>query len=223
MDTSRTNGQVNVISILLVDDHAIVRQGLVALLSESERVRVVGEAADGVDAVRLAETMQPDVVVMDVGLPGLSGPDATRQLHERFPKIRVLALSAYADRNHVLSMLRAGAAGYVVKDCAVGELIDAIVAVVRGERYVSPSVASALLHGVVAADGNGRRDQLTEREREVLQLLAAGKAMKQAAVELNISTKTVETHRRAIMEKLQIFSVAELTKHAIREGLTTLD
>ena len=214
------------IGVLLVDDHAVLRQGIATMLARAADVRVVGEAADGEAAVRIALAERPDVVLMDVGLPGLSGIDATKQILAELPATRVLALSAFNTRQHVLSMLRAGASGYLVKDCVFEELHRAIAVVADGGRYLSPDMTPMLLEGVAGSGNNGNghaSDQLTQREREVLQLLAGGKAMKEAAAELRISTKTVETHRRAIMDKLQIFSVAELTKHAIREGLTTLD
>ena len=210
-------------TILLVDDHAIVRQGIATMLRQHDNLKVIGEAADGREAVGLAASLKPDVIVMDIGLPEISGDTATRTILSQNPNAKIVILSSFADRRNVLAALQAGALGYVVKDSVVEELVEAIGHVQLGKRYVSSALASTMLEGVVATNGPAGGGQLTQREREVLQLLADGKAMKQAAMELRISTKTVETHRRAIMEKLQLFSVAELTKHAIREGLTTLN
>jgi DNA-binding NarL/FixJ family response regulator len=211
------------ITVLLVDDHLVVRSGLALLLKQSGTVKVVGEAGTGTEAVAKATALSPQVVVMDINMPELGGIDATKQILTELPKTRVLALSALADRGHVLGALRAGAAGYVVKHCAATELIQAIETVASGERYVSPSLSHSVIYDSLSMGARGDRDRLTAREREVLQLLAEGKAMKQVGQALHISTKTVETHRRAVMEKLQLFSTAELTKHAVREGLTTLD
>ena len=211
------------ISVLLVDDHVVVRNALALLLKQSGLVKVIGEAGSGTEAVAMCATHSPQVVVMDINMPELGGIDAIRQIITAQPETRMLALSAFSDRGHVLGALRAGASGYVVKDCASNELIDAIKAVAAGERYVSPSLSHSVIYDSLSSGGRGDRDRLTAREREVLQLLSEGKAMKQVGQVLHISTKTVETHRRAVMEKLQLFSTAELTKHAVREGLTTLD
>ena len=211
------------ISVLLVDDHVVIRSALALLLQQSGGIKVVGEAGTGTEAVSKALELAPQVVIMDINLPELGGIDATRQIIAERPETRVLALSAFADRGHVLGALRAGATGYVIKDCAVHELLAAIHAVAAGERYVSQSLSHSVIYDSLGTTTRGDRDRLTAREREVLQLLAEGKAMKQVGQVLHISTKTVETHRRAVMEKLQLFSTAELTKHAVREGLTTLD
>lgn len=211
------------ITVLLADDHIVVRNGLSLLLKQSGVVKVVGEAGNGREAIELAAKLKPQVIVMDLGMPEVSGVDATRQILADQPAARILALSAFNDRGHVLSALRAGAAGYIVKDCAAAELVDAINIVASGERYVSPSLSHSVIYDCISGGRDNEKHQLTAREREVLQLLAEGKAMKQVGLVLHISTKTVETHRRAVMEKLQLFSTAELTKHAVREGLTTLD
>lgn len=210
-------------SVLLVDDHAIVRRGLATMLRGAADVTVVGEASNGAEALAMAEQLKPDVVVLDVGLPDVGGASVARSLVSGDVPRKVLALSAFTDRRHVLSMLQAGALGYVVKDCVLDELLTAIASVAAGHRYVSPNVDWMILSDMTAIDLRSSQAKLTQRELEVLQLLADGKAMKEAATELQISTKTVETHRRAIMEKLQLFSVAELTKHAIREGISSLD
>lgn len=207
--------------IALVDDHAIVRHGVANLLGGVQGFKIVGLAGTAAELFDLLPTAKPDVVVMDINLPDVSGIDTTKQLLAEAPSTRVVALSAYSDRVHVVGAFRAGAMGYVVKDCAVDELVTAIRTVDEGGRYMSPSIANLVLSGL--ATRHEKTDTLTEREREVLRLLADGKAMKQAAIELRISTKTVETHRRSIMEKLQLYSVAELTKHAIREGYSSLN
>lgn len=210
------------LTVLLADDHTVVRTGL-ALLLKSSGIKVVGEASNGREAIELAAKLDPNVIVMDIGMPEVSGIDAIRQILSSQPGARILALSAFSDRGHVLGALRAGAAGYMVKDCAADELCDAIKQVAAGERYVSPSLSHSVIYDCISGGRTNEKDRLTAREREVLQLLAEGKAMKQVGQILHISTKTVETHRRAVMEKLQLFSTAELTKHAVREGLTTLD
>ena len=214
------------IRIVLADDHHIVRDGLRSLLEEQGDMEVIAEAENGRDAVALAAELRPDVVVMDVGMPDLNGMEATRQVLERARGTRVVALSMHSDRRFVAGMLEAGASGYVIKDAAFEELARAIRAVVDGRTFLCPAVA-----GVVVGDYLNRRAAgepaparpLTPREREVLQLLAEGSATKQIAARLGVSVKTVETHRSRIMAKLDIRSVAELTKYAIREGLTSLD
>ena len=214
------------IRIVLADDHHIVRDGLRSLLEEQGDMEVIAEAENGRDAVALAAELRPDVVVMDVGMPDLNGMEATRQVLKRARGTRVVALSMHSDRRFVAGMLEAGASGYVIKDAAFEELARAIRAVVDGRTFLCPAVA-----GVVVGDYLNRRAAgepaparpLTPREREVLQLLAEGSATKQIAARLGVSVKTVETHRSRIMAKLNIRSVAELTKYAIREGLTSLD
>ena len=203
----------------------MTRTGLRALLRSQPGMIVVGEAADGRTAVSLAADLSPDVVVMDINMPDLDGVEATRRIAAAGNGTKVVALSGHSDDRSVREMLKAGAAGYVLKDAAFEELAAAVRAVVEGKVYVSPRVAGIvvddLMHGGASGDSSsaGRR---TTREREVLQLLAEGKATKQAAMHLHVSVKTVETHRRNIMEKLGLDSVAELTKYALREGLTSL-
>lgn len=212
--------------ILLADDHQILREGLKGLLARQPDMQVVGEAADGRTTVRMASELAPDVVVMDIGMPGLNGVEATRQIAAHHPGVRVIALSMHSDRRYVTEMLRAGAAGYLVKDSAFEELAQAVNAVAAGKVYLSPSVADAVVDHHVRGGGGGEPSVfavLTPREREVLQLLAEGQATKQVAASLDVSVKTVETHRRQIMEKLDLHSVAELTKYAIREGLTSVE
>jgi DNA-binding NarL/FixJ family response regulator len=212
--------------VLLVDDHRLVREGLRNLLERDKTARVVGEAEDGRQAVSLAKKLKPDVVIMDVGMPGLNGVEATSQIREASPETKVLALSMHSDRRFIAQMLHRGASGYLLKDCAFEELAKAMETVGRGEVYLSPAVVDTVVEDYVQrfpAEGASAFSVLSPREREVLQLLAEGDTTKQIALKLHISPKTVETHRRQIMEKLQIFSVAELTLYAVREGLVKLD
>ena len=219
--------------ILLADDHQIVREGLRSLLEQHPDMEVIGEANDGRLAVEMAQQLSPDVVVMDVGMPHLNGIEATRQITSRGSHVRVVALSMHADRRFMTEMLKAGAKGYLLKDGAFEELATAIRAVVGDQVYLSPRIADVVVDDYVrrssgAGSGGGGENagafaRLTPREREVLQLMAEGRATKEIAADLKVSIKTIETHRRQIMEKLDIHSVAELTKYAIREGLTSLD
>lgn len=211
--------------VLLVDDHAMVRSGLRALLGREPGMEVVGEASDGRHALELAKDLRPDVMVMDIRMPDLNGIDATRQALAHQPGLKVIALSAQSDDRTATEMLRAGVAGYVVKEAAYEELASAIRAVVKGMVYFSPGVAKRLNKeiGRQHIDGdNSAFARLSSRERETLQLISEGKATKEVAAILHVSVKTAETHRRNIMEKLGIDNVAELTKYAIREGLTSV-
>ncbi|HAR94521.1 MAG TPA: DNA-binding response regulator [Deltaproteobacteria bacterium] len=212
--------------VLLADDHRIIREGLRSLLQKQSDMEVAEEAEDGITAVRLAEKLHPDIVIMDIGMPDLNGIEATRQIISRAKGIKVIALSMHSDKRFVLEMLKAGASGYLLKDCAFEELINAIRTVRSGQIYLSNRVTGVVvdecLHHRPTSDVSAY-NLLTAREREVLQLLAEGNSTKSIAVSLNVSTKTIETHRQQIMEKLDLHSVAELTKYAIKEGLTSLD
>ena len=214
------------IRILLADDHKITRQGLRSLLDKQQDMEVVAEAEDGRTAVRLAGELSPNVVIMDVTMPDLNGVEATRQIVGQSPDVKIIALSMHSDTLFVTEMLRSGASGYLLKDCAFEELSRAIHAVVAGKTYLSPSVSGVVvddyLYRLSKADFSDSH-VLTDREREVLQLLAEGKSTKRIALKLHISVKTVETHRRQMMNKLDIHTVAELTKYAIRKGLTSLE
>ena len=214
------------IRILLADDHQMLRDGLRAVLASEADIEVVGEAADGRAAVEMARSLAPDAVVMDIGMAGLNGVEATRQIKAENPKVKVIALSTYSDKRYVLSMLEVGASGYVLKAAAVDEMCRAVRAVAEGKRYLSPDVAGVVVDARFRAPdepGASLSSILGSREREVLQLLAEGHSSPEIARRLHIAPSTVETHRRNIMRKLDVHSVAELTKYAIREGLTPLD
>lgn len=215
------------IRIILADDHQIIREGIRALLDKESDMEVVAEAANGREAVRMAIQHQPDVVVMDIGMPDLNGMEATRQIVEQASDVKVLALSMHSDRQFAAGILAAGASGYLLKDSAFEELAEAIRAVVRGQCYLSPGITGVVLSDYVErlADPGGSLPfaTLTKREREILQLLAEGWTTKRIAEDLHVSIKTVETHRQHIMDKLELRSLADLTKYAIRQGLTTLD
>ena len=213
------------VRIILAEDHRITREGLVNLLQERPDMEVVGEAENGREAVRLAKELSPDLVIMDVTMPDLNGIDATRIITSGSNNTRVIALSMYSDKQFVQGMIQAGASGYLLKDCAFEELVSAIQAVIQGDTYLSPGIAGIVVQDYLTkltTDRSSADTVLTNREREVLQLIAEGNSTKEIAARLNVSVKTVETHRRQIMEKLGIFSIAELTKYAIREGLTSL-
>jgi DNA-binding NarL/FixJ family response regulator len=212
--------------IVIADDHCILRQGLSRLLSSQPDFEVVAETGNGRAAVTLAESLRPDVVLMDVGLPELNGIEATRQIVTRSPGTRVLALSAYADHRLVTESLKAGASGYLLKEAAFEELTEAIQNVADHKVHLGRRVAPGLVDDYVRGLGEHARsvfDLLSPREREVLQLIAEGKSTKEVAYTLKVSAKTVETHRRQLMNKLEIYTVAELTRYALREGLVTLE
>ena len=204
--------------IILVDDHAVVRQGFKMILSAQPDMEIVGEAGNGREAVELAVQLKPDVVVMDVAMPELNGIEATRRLVASAPHIRVIALSMHKDNVYVREILRAGARGYLLKDSVAGDLVTAIRAVAAGESYLSPAVSNAVLDDYRRHVTNPI-DLLSSREREVLQMLAEGKTNKEIAVVLNLSVYTVDAHRGRIMEKLNVHSINELVRFAVRNGL----
>ena len=214
------------IRMLLVDDHKLMREGLRALLEEAPDIEIVGQASDGREALELVRTLSPDVVVMDVGMPELNGVEATRRVRAEFDGVKVIALSTHTDKRYVHHMLEAGASGYVLKISAYDELLRAVRAVSLGKTYLSPEVAASVVERSTTPNSGASVDAystLGSREREVLQLIAEGKTSAETAKEMHISTKTVETHRRNIVQKLGLHGVAELTKYAVREGLTSLD
>ena len=211
------------IRIVLADDHKMILAALRSLLEKEIDIAVVGEAGDGTSLLELVERTAPDVAVVDVGMPGLNGIEATRRLLAARPLLKVIALSAYSDKRFVLEMLEAGAKGYLIKASAGDELPRAIRAIAQGQTYLCPEVAGTI---VEAARGKSSREgsataKLGRREREVLALLAEGNISSEIAARMHIAPSTVEVHRRNIMRKLDLHSVAELTKYAIREGLTS--
>lgn len=212
--------------ILLVDDHRIVREGLRALLEKRPGMTIIAETGDGRSAIQLSCQFHPDVVIMDVGLPDLNGIDATREILSQVPGVRIIALSMHSDRRFVTAMLKAGALGYLLKDSAFKELREAIQAVMKNQIYLSPVIAQTIIKDYTHFSPKleiSAFSILTGREREVVQLLAEGRSTKEIASSLHISIKTVETHRQRIMEKLGLHSLAELTKYAVREGLTSIE
>lgn len=218
------------IRILLADDHRIMREGLRALLAEQPGMEVIGEAADGRTAAQLVQQLSPDVVIMDISMPDLNGIEATRQITAKLTDVKIIALSVHSNNRFVAEMLKAGAAGYLLKDCALEELAGAIRTVVTNRIYLGPGIADVVvedymrhLSATESPTESAPFSVLSARQREVLQLLAEGKTTKQIASSLYVSVKTIETHRRQIMRKLDIHSIAELTKYAIREGLTSLE
>jgi DNA-binding NarL/FixJ family response regulator len=214
------------IKILLADDHQIMRDGLRTLLEQQPGIAVVGEANTGRLALQLARETWPDVVIMDISMPELNGIDATRLLIAELPAVKVLILSMHADRGFVTGAFRAGAAGFLLKDCTTEELVRAVHTVVAHQIYLTPRIAGVVMQDYVhryPPSEVSAVSRLTGKEREVLQLIAEGWSTKGIAEHLHVSVKTVETHRRQIMVKLGLYSIAELTKYAIRAGLTSLD
>lgn len=215
------------IRLILADDHDMIREGLKALIEKEPNMQVVGEANNGADTVKLASKTQPHIVVMDIAMPDLNGIEATRKIVEANPNTKVIALSGHTKKEFVREMLTAGASAYVLKSRAYSELSRAIEEVMKGKKYLSPDVARGVVDDYVELSSTMKDNPafivLTDREREILQQLAEGNTTKEMADSLCVSVKTVETHRRNIMEKLDLHSVAELTKYAIREGVTSIE
>lgn len=213
------------IRVILADDHQIMRQGLRAMLQKQPDMEVVAEAGDGRTALQLTRELTPDVVILDVAMPDLNGIDTARMIAAELPQVKIVGLSMHSDRRFVAEMLRAGASGYLLKDCALEELVRAIHTVIADQPYLSPQITGTVVEEFVrqiSKDSSSAFSVLTPREREVLQLLAEGVSTKNIATRLHVSSKTIETHRQHIMEKLNTNSMAELIKYAVREGLTTL-
>ncbi len=210
------------IRVVLADDHALVRAGMRSLLGAMAQVQVVGEAASGEEALALAERERPDVVLMDIAMKGMTGLEAASRMREQHPGVRVVILSMHAGEEYVLQAMRAGAVGYLLKDAATGELELALRSVMRGESWFSPAVSRQVVEGYVQrVGGEAAVDVLTPRQREVLKLVAGGKSTKEIAFDLNLSVKTVETHRAQIMERLGIRDVAGLVRYALKTGLVS--
>ncbi len=206
------------IRVLLADDHTIVRQGLKLILSGNPDLQVVGEAANGVEAVALAQKLKPDIVLLDVAMPELNGIEATRKMVADNPRARVLVLSMHKEAVYVREILRAGARGYILKDAVDTELVNAVRSVARGDGYISPAVSGALLKDY-RQNVTDPLDLLSKREREVLQLIAEGRTNKEIATQLNLSVYTVDSHRGKVMEKLNLHSTGELVRFAMKHGL----
>jgi DNA-binding NarL/FixJ family response regulator len=227
--TAPPNNETEVIKVLLVDDHRILREGVRALLADEPSIAVIGEARDGAEAVAQVDTLDPDVVVMDLLMPQMSGLEATAIIREQHPGVKVLILSMYDDDEYVQQVIQAGASGYVLKGVAADELVLAINEVYRGSSFLYPAIAAKLIEDYVRRVRNddaaeaGVSEPLTPREREVLKLIAEGNTNQDVAKTLSVSKKTVESHRANIMRKLDAHDVTELVKYAIRTGLITLD
>jgi DNA-binding NarL/FixJ family response regulator len=210
----------------LADDHKIIRDGLRSVLAQESDIQVVAEAENGRQAIKLAKKNKPNVVIMDVSMPDTNGIEATRQIVEDDSEIKVLPLSMHSDRQFIADMLRAGASGYMLKDSAAEELIRAIRTIIKKKVYLSPAIAHLVVEGFVAKSSTSdlaARDILSTRELEVCQLFSEGVSTKKIAFKLNLSIKTVETHRKNIFNKLDIDNIADLTKYAVRNRITSLD
>ncbi|WP_320042870.1 response regulator transcription factor [uncultured Desulfobacter sp.] len=217
------------INIILADDHHLIREGLRLLLDREKDFSVLAEADDGRAALSAVKKFKPDLVIMDVSMPELNGMEATRKIISEAPGTKIMALSMYSDKRFVEGMFQAGVSGYILKNCIAKELVSAIRLVAKGQVYISPEIAGTIVDGYLSRvvpenDMNRRtsRKTLTDREREILQLISEGQNTKEIAEKLHVSSKTVDAHRRNIMTKIGVQSIAELTKFAIREGITTL-
>jgi DNA-binding NarL/FixJ family response regulator len=216
----------NTMRILIADDHGIVREGLKALFEKQADMEVVGEAEDGRSAVEQAEKLSPDVLVMDMSMPNLNGIEATRQIIENNPGTKIIILSMHSDKKIVKDALQAGISGYVLKSHIFNEMLRALEIVTEGGKYLSPQITDVVINGYLSKSVDAASSgipKLTSRERQIVQLVSEGKTVKEIARTLHISPKTADTNRRQIMNKLGLASVAELTKYAIREGLTSLE
>jgi DNA-binding NarL/FixJ family response regulator len=212
--------------IILADDHSILRLGLKAIIEQNFEFEIVAECANGTDTIRLADELLPDLIIMDISMPQMSGIEATKQILTKNPKIKIIALSMYSEKYFVIKMLKAGALGYILKDCVSSELFDAINSVLNNRFYLSKDISSILTNELTHF-GSLLKDEidinLTEREKTVLQNIAEGKSTKEIAFNMNVSTKTIETHRKNIMDKLNLHSIPDLTKFALKTGIISLD
>ena len=212
--------------VLVVDDHAIVRQGLRAILDTEPDIEVVGEAADGREAVRKTMALRPDVVIMDVSMPRMNGLEATARIAKEIPEVKIVALTMHSSEEYVYSLLKAGARGYLLKESVSSDLIEAIHAVKAGGTYLHPAISTKVVDGYLkkphAKSRQGMMDVLTPREREILQLIAEGHTNKEIAGLLVLSVKMIENHRTRIMDKLEIHNVAGLTRYAISQGIASI-
>jgi two-component system response regulator NreC len=211
------------VKIIIADDHKIMRDGLRNMLDKEPGMEVVAEAKNGREAVRLAEQLRPDILIMDITMDDLNGMDATRAIVAKALGTRIIALSMHADKRFVAGMFEAGAMGYLLKECAYDELLQAIRQVIGGRTYLCSMISGVVIRDYIQRMRKNEPSLLSPREKEILQLMAEGSTTKRIADQLKVSVKTVETHRQHIMEKLNIFSIAELTKYAIKEGITSLD
>jgi len=214
------------IRVLIVDDHTILRQGVKALLDNQEGIQVVGEAPDGREALKITDEVKPDVILMDIAMPGLNGLEATRRIKNKHPQIKILVLTMYTNEEYISQILKAGADGYLVKETAYDDLVSAIKAVQSGEAFMSPSISKKVIKTYIQQSQRSEEraeDLLSSREREVLQLIAEGNSSKKIAELLFISPKTVENHRTHIMDKLNIHNRTGLIKYAIRKGIVDID
>ena len=210
-------------TILLVDDHKIVRKGLKSIIEKNASLIVIGEASNGREAIKFCEKNSPKIVVMDVAMEGLNGIEATRQILEINPSTKIIALSMHSEKQFVLGMFKAGAYSYLLKDSDSEELVSAILAVSRNEKYISQKLSNVLIENIGKSDKELQKDDLSTREREVLQLIAEGNSSKEIGEILFLSSKTVDVHRNNIMQKLDIHTLQDLTKYAIKNGIISLD
>jgi len=212
------------IQILITDDHQLFREGIVNLLAAAPEIKIVGQAGNGLEAIEMSRTLNPDVVIMDLSLPVINGVDATRILHQELPAIRILVLSMHADKHFIKEALEAGASGYLSKNCTYSQLIDAINTVYQGKKYLSAKITEVLIDDYLNKDedATGIQQELTERESEILKLIAEGVSARDISTQLFISVKTVGTHKQHILDKLNLKSTVDIIKYAIKKGIISL-
>ena len=213
------------IKILIADDHQLFREGLVNLLSDSSKIEIVAQAENGKDAIAKAKKFNPDIILMDIGMPLMNGVEATGLLQKQCPDIKVIALSMYADKHYVKGMLEAGACGYLFKNCDYDQLIKAIYTVYAGKKYLSDKITETIIQDYLGKKGNIPNDdsKLTERESEIFKLIAEGKKTREISEILSVSVKTVGSHKQHILEKLNLKTITDLIKYALKKGIISLD